>query len=225
MSQLTVEGVAAGTPGYIAPEVALGDADVDARADLYALGCVAYVLLTGTLVFPDPNPLSMTLKHVQARAGSAVAADGAADSARSRADRFLQCLEKNPADRPASARELDESARQSAAPPIGPSATPPTGGSSTCRSRRRCGRSLRRRRARRRWSRRSDYEHVRAAHAGLASGAALTPVLSALQDARRALPRVRSSGCSRCSRTSGPARVSARCCSPSTSSCCWPATR
>ena len=63
---LTVEGVTAGTPGYMAPEVALGNTDVDARADLYALGCVAYVLLTGTLVFPDSNPMSMSLKHVQA---------------------------------------------------------------------------------------------------------------------------------------------------------------
>ena len=107
VSQLTVEGVAAGTPGYIAPEVALGDADVDARADLYALGCVAYVLLTGTLVFPDPNPLSMTLKHVQAvpdppslRTELPIPPD---------LERIiLQCLEKNPADRPASARELDE---------------------------------------------------------------------------------------------------------------------
>jgi serine/threonine-protein kinase len=66
ISQLTVEGVATGTPGYIAPEVALGQATIDARADLYALGCVAYFLLTGTLVFQDANPVSMALKHVQA---------------------------------------------------------------------------------------------------------------------------------------------------------------
>jgi eukaryotic-like serine/threonine-protein kinase len=107
VSQLTLEGVAAGTPGYIAPEVALGDPDVDARADLYALGCVAYVLLTGTLVFPDPNPLSMTLKHVQA----------APDPPSLRTELpippdleriILQCLQKNRADRPSSARELDE---------------------------------------------------------------------------------------------------------------------
>ena len=39
---------------------------IDGRADLYALGCVAYFLLTGTLVFHDPNPMSMALKHVQA---------------------------------------------------------------------------------------------------------------------------------------------------------------
>ena len=41
---LTVEGTTAGTPGYIAPEVALGELNVDARADIYAIGCVAYFL-------------------------------------------------------------------------------------------------------------------------------------------------------------------------------------
>ena len=38
--------MATGTPGYIAPEVAMGD-DGDGRADVYALGCVAYFLLDG----------------------------------------------------------------------------------------------------------------------------------------------------------------------------------
>ncbi|MEO8259535.1 MAG: serine/threonine-protein kinase [Acidobacteriota bacterium] len=107
VSQLTIEGVAAGTPGYIAPEVALGDADVDARADLYALGCVAYVLLTGTLVFPDPNPLSMTLKHVQTvpdRPSVRTELPVPPDLERI----ILRCLEKKRTDRPGSARELDE---------------------------------------------------------------------------------------------------------------------
>ena len=85
--QLTMEGTTAGTPGYIAPEVALGEDRVDGRADIYALGCVAYFLLTGTLVFPDSNPMTMALKHVQARAGSAVGAHPTGDSRRSRAHR------------------------------------------------------------------------------------------------------------------------------------------
>ena len=66
VTQLTMEGMASGTPGYIAPEVALGEPVVDHRADLYAVGCVAYFLLTGTLVFYDSNPVTMALKHVQA---------------------------------------------------------------------------------------------------------------------------------------------------------------
>ena len=66
VTQLTMEGMTTGTPGYIAPEVALGEPTIDGRADLYALGCVAYFLLTGTLVFPD----SESDEHgAQARAG------------------------------------------------------------------------------------------------------------------------------------------------------------
>jgi serine/threonine-protein kinase len=107
MSQVTVEGVTAGTPGFMAPEVALGNPDVDARADLYAVGCVAYHLLTGTLVFEDSNPMSMALKHVQAPPDP--------PSRRTELpippelDRIiLQCLAKKPQDRPSSARELRE---------------------------------------------------------------------------------------------------------------------
>ena len=107
LTQVTVEGVTAGTPGYMAPEVALGNPDVDTRADLYALGCLGYALLTGTVVFPDSNPMSMALKHVQA----------VPDPPSQRTELpippelervILQCLEKKPADRPPSARDLDE---------------------------------------------------------------------------------------------------------------------
>jgi tRNA A-37 threonylcarbamoyl transferase component Bud32 len=105
VSQLTVEGTTTGTPGYMAPEVALGEATVDGRADVYALGCVAYFLLTGTLVFEDTNPMSMALKHVQAtpappstRTELPIPAD---------LERLvLECLNKKPEDRPASARDL-----------------------------------------------------------------------------------------------------------------------
>jgi serine/threonine protein kinase len=107
ISQVTVEGVTAGTPGYMAPEVALGSPDVDGRADLYAIGCLGYVLLTGTLVFPDTNPMSMALKHVQAKP----------DPPSQRTELpippdlerlILQCLEKKPDNRPSTARELRE---------------------------------------------------------------------------------------------------------------------
>jgi eukaryotic-like serine/threonine-protein kinase len=108
---LTQAGATTGTPGYIAPEVALGEAGVDGRADLYALGCVAYFLLTGTLVFPDSNPMSMALKHVQAppdppsaRTELPVPADLEAI--------VMQCLEKDPAARPASAREIMRALRR-----------------------------------------------------------------------------------------------------------------
>jgi serine/threonine protein kinase len=116
LSAVTVEGVTAGTPGYMAPEVALGNPDVDGRADIYALGCLAYVLLTGTLVFPDSNPMSMALKHVQATP----------DPPSSRTELpippdlerlIMQCLEKKPENRPSSARDLRERLLMSGAPP------------------------------------------------------------------------------------------------------------
>ena len=102
---LTVEGTTAGTPGYIAPEVALGEFGVDARADIYALGCVAYFLLTGTLVFPDNNPMSMALKHVQATPDPPSARTELPIPAELE-QLVLRCLEKRPADRPANVREI-----------------------------------------------------------------------------------------------------------------------
>ncbi|HEU4955624.1 MAG TPA: serine/threonine-protein kinase, partial [Gemmatimonadales bacterium] len=64
---LSAEGSWSGTPGYMAPEVVLGGADTDHRVDLYALGCVAYWLLTGMLVFEAENAMQMMLQHVQAQ--------------------------------------------------------------------------------------------------------------------------------------------------------------
>jgi serine/threonine protein kinase len=105
VSQLTMDGTATGTPGYIAPEIAIGESSIDGRADLYALGCVAYFLLTGVLVFDDANPMKMALQHVQAAP--------APPSARTTLpipeplERIvLHCLAKAPGDRPASAAAL-----------------------------------------------------------------------------------------------------------------------
>ncbi len=102
---LTVEGVTLGTPEYMAPEVARAG-PVDARADLYALGCIAYILLTGTLVFTDSNPVAVALKHMRTppeppsrRTSQHVPAD---------LERVvLQCLEKDPSARPATARDVE----------------------------------------------------------------------------------------------------------------------
>lgn len=53
-----------GTPAYMAPEMALGE-QVDGRADIYALGCVAYYLLTGQLVFEAEKTFQMIANHLQ----------------------------------------------------------------------------------------------------------------------------------------------------------------
>ena len=102
---LTVEGTTAGTPGYIAPEVALGELNVDARADIYALGCVGYFLLTGTLVFPDSNPMSMALKHVQATPEPPSSRTELPIPVELEA-LVMRCLAKRPEDRPSSVREI-----------------------------------------------------------------------------------------------------------------------
>jgi tRNA A-37 threonylcarbamoyl transferase component Bud32 len=62
---LTSTHTTTGTPAFMAPEVILGQSDVDPRADVYAIGCVAYYLLTGELVFEADTTMKMLMHHVQ----------------------------------------------------------------------------------------------------------------------------------------------------------------
>jgi serine/threonine-protein kinase len=100
----TGDGRIVGTPAYMAPEMVLGEA-IDARTDLYALGCVAYFLLTGRQVFEADQAIQLITKHLQAEparpsAQTELPVPPALD------DLVLACLAKKPADRPASAATL-----------------------------------------------------------------------------------------------------------------------
>ena len=64
-TKLTQEGMTSGTPAFMPPEIALAKADVDARADIYALGCVGYWLATGQYVFASSSPVEMVVDHVK----------------------------------------------------------------------------------------------------------------------------------------------------------------
>lgn len=63
-TQLTSDGIVLGTPAYMAPELAIGEEEIDGRADLYSLGCVAYWLLTGIDVFKADTPMKVIVAHV-----------------------------------------------------------------------------------------------------------------------------------------------------------------
>jgi serine/threonine-protein kinase len=101
---LTGGGISLGTPGYMAPEQAAGD-KVDARADIYSWGVVAYELITGRHPFHDrqtrqqliaaqisgsPQPIDEVSRAVPAGLASLI----------------TRAMEKEPADRPQSAQEL-----------------------------------------------------------------------------------------------------------------------
>jgi serine/threonine protein kinase len=66
-ARLTVTGVAVGTPAYMSPEQAMGDREVDGRADIYALGVVGYQMLAGELPHQAANTPSMLMKHISER--------------------------------------------------------------------------------------------------------------------------------------------------------------
>jgi eukaryotic-like serine/threonine-protein kinase len=97
----------AGTPLYLSPEAILSPPDVAAPADLYALGAVGYFLLTGTTVFQGRSAVELCNHHLRSPPdppGSRVRHPVPPDLAAV----LMRCLEKDPAQRPADARQLGE---------------------------------------------------------------------------------------------------------------------
>jgi tRNA A-37 threonylcarbamoyl transferase component Bud32 len=102
--RLTAPNMVAGTPAYLSPETALGET-VDQRADIYALGCVAYWMLTGRYVFEAKSPLQIVAGHLHTRP-EPPSKYSAFDVGPDLEAVVLACLAKRPSDRPATAREL-----------------------------------------------------------------------------------------------------------------------
>ncbi len=106
-TQLTREGLTTGTPAYLSPEVALGQGEVDARTDIYSLGCVAYWLVTGRLVFKGETPMQVVLDHIQT-APTPPSQRTELEIPSALEQIILSCLEKKPERRPQTALELAE---------------------------------------------------------------------------------------------------------------------
>jgi serine/threonine-protein kinase len=101
---LTQPDVVTGTPAYLSPETVSGE-PVDGRSDLYSLGCVAYWMLTGRLVFEAENAIQMIARHLQATPSPPSRFSD--ELVPAQLDEIvLACLAKRPADRPATAWEL-----------------------------------------------------------------------------------------------------------------------
>ena len=94
-----------GTPAFMAPEVILGEADVDPRADVYSIGCLAYWMLTGHLVFEADSPMKMLMHHVET--APVPPSQRTELPIPPELDQIvLACLEKDPNRRPQNAEEL-----------------------------------------------------------------------------------------------------------------------
>ena len=103
--KLTADHSTGGTPAYMSPEQALGSGELDARSDIYAVGCVGFWLLTGRYVFKGRSPMETILKHVQEQPDPP-SLRSKFDLPEEIDDLILKCLAKDRNDRPQSADDL-----------------------------------------------------------------------------------------------------------------------
>ena len=104
LASMTIQGEIAGTVSYMAPEQALGQ-ETSPQTDLYALGVILYQLSTGQLPFTGDNPLKVISQHINAptKLPSQINAEIPAELD----EIILRLMNKSPADRPASAKEVE----------------------------------------------------------------------------------------------------------------------
>jgi len=112
-TRLTIEGSVSGTPAYLAPESAAHNR-FDMRSDIYALACVAYWLLTGTVVFDGDTAAAVMTAHIRDRPEPPSWRTELAIPLELE-DIILSCLAKDPDERPQTVEELS---RRLAAVPL-----------------------------------------------------------------------------------------------------------
>ena len=101
---LTSVGMAIGTPAYMSPEQATGDPATDHRTDIYAFGMIAYEMLSGVHPFEGRPPMAMLAAHLTEIPDTV--ANRRHDVPQALAALVMQCLEKEPLARPATADEI-----------------------------------------------------------------------------------------------------------------------
>jgi serine/threonine protein kinase len=99
-------GMALGTPAYMAPEQAAADPTIDPRADVYALGCVAYEMLTGKPPFSDRAAQKILAAHIAER--PVPVSERRPDVDADLEAVVMRCLEKNPEHRWRNADDLTD---------------------------------------------------------------------------------------------------------------------
>jgi len=110
----TMMGTVLGTPTYMSPEQCRGQGELDHRSDIYSLGVMLYEMLTGTVPFRRDSPADVLLAHVQDTPASPF--DLNPKLSRHIGDAILRALEKDPARRFASMRELRDAVENVARP-------------------------------------------------------------------------------------------------------------
>ena len=117
--ELTRDGAAVGTPLYMAPEAASASLEIDARADLYSLGVVAYFLLTGVQPFFGVNAREVMRRHMEERPMAPSEKLGQPLTPEFE-QLVLKLLAKDPASRPPTARAIEELLEGVIEPILGP---------------------------------------------------------------------------------------------------------
>lgn len=105
---MTRSGTLWGTPAYMSPEQAKGD-KIGAPADIYAIGIILFELISGNLPFSSETQMGLAMKHINVNARPLRSIPGLADVVPEELDELvMQCLAKDPAERPEHAELVAE---------------------------------------------------------------------------------------------------------------------